>query len=538
MKNKLLTLLKLELRRMYGLNKLVNSKAKSQRSKLKKNLALVIVLFIIMMSSVYTYFMLFAAAFSEMGKGEYLFTVANTAASMLCMITAVLSGANALFIFKDYDTLMSMPVSRNTLAFSRIINLYISNTFFMLCIMIPGIAAYATFNAVNVYMIVAYVLLMFITPMLPIVLASAVSILIAKAASYLSKKHRDHVRTAITMIFFMGIVVLSSMSGRLAEIDSAQMNMIFDKMSATYPIANWFTKALMGDIKYLIAFIAVNVVPFIGFGVLTSKLMVTMHEALKSTRKIEKQKGAVKEIKKSKVGAALLKKEFKRYFSSSLYVLNTLMGAILSVIATTALIFLKNKPEFVEIKSVLESMGVNVSILVTAALAMFLGLGTTTTASISIERNGIWQLKVLPIEAKEIYKAKLNMNYLINLTAAVICAALICFAFNASVQTIICVFLTLISFVIFMGVLGLRLNMASPKFDWKNEQEVVKQGIPMMIMVFSSMIISAVLIALLFAQKLLTSEQVALVFSAIFIAASCLIWMNISKKGEEIFRNF
>ena len=100
--------------------------------------------------------------------------------------------------------------------------------------------------------------------------------------------------------------------------------------------------------------------------------------------------------------AALLKKEWKRFTGSAVYLLNTGIG-ILFLPVLTALLAVK----YSDIKSAMEPMGVAhlLPLLCFALPAMVASMDNTAAPSISLEGNTLWRLKSLPIPPWQILKA-------------------------------------------------------------------------------------------------------------------------------------
>ncbi len=80
------------------------------------------------------------------------------------------------------------------------------------------------------------------------------------------------------------------------------------------------------------------------------------------------------------------------------------------------------------------------------------------------------------------------------------------------------------------------MNLCLPKFDWKAETEVIKQGIPMMASLFGGMAISALPAALLVYPGVKDVTLVTVGIAAVVGVAAWLIWRLLLTDGAKRFR--
>ena len=183
---------------------------------------------------------------------------------------------------------------------------------------------------------------------------------------------------------------------------------------------------------------------------------------------------------------ALYIKEIKRYFASTLYVFNTAFGAVLVVIGSVVLAFMGEE----KLGALLEMPGLP-DIMKSAApfaLALFACLSATTPASISMEGNKLWQLKVLPVNTRDLFHAKCLVSITVMAPAAIIAATVLNFVLKADALTAVLMYAVPLFYTVFIARVGLYVNLLVPKLDWQNEAEVVKQGASVMVTLLIGMV--------------------------------------------------
>ena len=184
-----------------------------------------------------------------------------------------------------------------------------------------------------------------------------------------------------------------------------------------------------------------------------------------------------------------MKREMRRYFSTPIYVLNTMLGIVL-LLLFTAYSFLKSDSVLNYVKIIGNLFGIeNISVIFVFIVSLLIILSNTTYASISIEGKHRDILKSLPVSLKELLLAKYQLHLL--LTVPIICITSLVlgsiYQMN-NIELALCLFLP-ITVSAFVGILGLFLNLLLPNYEWENVTYIVKQSIPAISTVFLSILI-------------------------------------------------
>ena len=221
---------------------------------------------------------------------------------------------------------------------------------------------------------------------------------------------------------------------------------------------------------------------------------------------------SIKSIKK-----ALRTKELKKYFSSAIYVFNTIFGVPFFVILSIVSLFYSQS----NLALMLSNYGLSsTSWLILYFMLFVIAFTDTTNSSISIEKNNIWILKMLPISVKDIFDAKLYVNKIILIPAVIF--GLIMFRISGYISSIELIVFTILSIVLnsLIANYGLICNLAFPKLDAPNDTVIVKQSMASMLGILVPFAIIGGVIGVLF-----SSDTNLMIFSISAIIVSLILYL-------------
>ncbi len=217
--------------------------------------------------------------------------------------------------------------------------------------------------------------------------------------------------------------------------------------------------------------------------------------ALKSNNNVKQ-----KAIKQRSIFFALWKQEINTLFSSYNYLLNSILGTVLLIFLSMALL-LFGVEKLTALIPMSVSSGTITNIFPTFSAALLL-ISNPTTAALSMEGNKIWILKTLPIEQRRVIHAKLACTFSLHLSGFWISIIAFIIRLSPNMEQLIWAILIPLSYSAFITTFGLMLNFSNPNFSWKNDMYIVKQSPPVLISAFTGMAIVIVPLALILFQVL------------------------------------
>lgn len=483
------------------------------------------VIFLVLMSGIsffYSYTM--GMGLKQFGSIDLLPSLFMALTSVIVLFTSIYKVKGTLFGFKDYDMIMSLPVSYSQIVASRLILLYSINILFVLIIMIPMMIAYGILAGAGITFYVYGILMLPFIPLIPIIIAS----LLGTVLTYLSMRfrHSNIVYMIFSFLLLIGIMIFPMFYG---ESEQALMELsqgLNRQINNIYPLSQIYYKALLkGNIVSLATFVGLSLLAFMVFSLLVGKVFKRINSTLMSG--VHRSGYKRKEVKTSSPLKALYVKDLKRYFASPVYVMNTGFGVVMIVLGAIAL-------PFIDIKSLLGDMNVigGIKDIVPIFIAFCISTSCTSMTSISIEGKHLWIAKSLPVTVLQIFKSKILVNATVH-APALAASILICFTVKMSLLETLIVFITSVSFSLFVALYGLFINLSFPNLSWTNETVIVKQSAASMITIFTGMGLTAVLYFL--TMVLFNVIGGMLIFIALMGVAALILYKRLAGAGIRQF---
>ncbi|MGL4694482.1 hypothetical protein [Enterococcus larvae] len=511
--NKFKALVQLQVRG-YGLNKL--------RHQSKTKLTAIVIGAVLLTVLAISYLLGIGFLLIEMGLKSYVPGMMVFLSSIICLVLTFMKGSGFLFGFRDFDTLMALPIAPQIITMSKVFSLYLLNLLFSFIALVPSMLLYC-WHTRSIWPLLGTLVILPFVPLLPLILGVIVTTVISLIAS-----NFRYQQLVVVLLSLGGVVALMAGSISLTNYDNAQLNELLKngllQLESSYPLLKLINSGFSNQPFLLLVFIILSVLPALLFLALLNRYYLQINAKL--SLRVRKSVFKLETFKQRNLFRSLLEKEVRLYFSSALYVTNSIIGVILFLAAALSVPFLLDQlrtalPEGMTIQQFLPWLPY--------VPCLFLGITTTTSAAISMEGKSDWQYASLPIPIGKIYAAKLAVNLLLFLPALWVgCAALI-FSLSLTGFSAFLLFLFPSCFCIFMAMIGLKLNQMYPNFKWTNEQQPIKQSIPVLV----TMLIGLLSIVLSVGAAFLLGHSgiTILLSSAILLVISYITWRSMHRKN-------
>lgn len=462
-------LTKAQLGNFFNMNVVIHSKDK----KKKAGMIAMMAVWVLLIAMVWFYIGLLTYGYAQIGLGEIVPMYLVAISGIVILFFGILKAGSIIFQKASYEMLRSLPVSQTAIVVSRFLSMYLSNLLLAFIVMLPGMAAYGYLLRPDFsFYLIGIVGTIFI-PLLPMTLATLIGALVTAVSSRM--RHKNLVATILTL-GSVGIIMLLS-SGLTAieeEITPAMIlnlaNIMTSLIGNLYPPAVWMGKAMVScDLGQFGLFLGISIIIFLAMAAVVSANFSKICQGLFSTA--AKHDYQMTELKSASILSALYKKEVKRYFASSIYVTNTIIGPLMMAAFAIAVFAAGEETILLYFPFIDEVTG-----LFPFVMGAIASMATTTCASISIEGKEWWIIKSLPVSAKALLDGKLLLNVTINAPCYVISEILLILALKPEGMELVWLIVLPVIFIAFSGVFGITANLLLPNFEWQNEAEVVKQG--------------------------------------------------------------
>lgn len=441
-----------------------------------------------------------AYGYAYMGLTTLIPSIALVISSFFTMFYTMFKTNGELFHYKDYDTLMSLPIPVKTIIGSRFLNMYLWNVCITILIMLPMGIVYGITTKPSLLFYFIWLFGMFIVSLIPTTVAAVIGAVIT--AISIKFKYSNAVSIVLSLLLIIGVVGLpmiaaNDMNNGLAQmIDPSTGNLnlttmqelapiISQSIHKMYPPAQLFTRAVVEDnIGAFLLFVGISIGWYLLFIYVLSLRYKQIYTALTSHQ--SRSNYVFKNQQQSSMLKALVKKTTLRILKSSVCALNLLVGCVIAIVFSIAMVVVG--PEAIqtsiEIKNFDEILN-NVAAFIIAGMVC---MTNTSVISLSLEGKNIWLIKSLPITPKTLYDSYLVTNFIFTIPTSLICSLLFCIALKTGLLATIIIFLTPIIFSVFTAVIGIFISNRMAFYNWPDETSLVKQSALSMIGILGGMV--------------------------------------------------
>ena len=529
---KILSLLKASM--SYGMN-IFNIKIKDNSKKGK--LLLPIFLGIICILAVAVYADMFMSELTKVNMGFVMLTLFVLITFILTLVEGIYKSSSLLFNCKDDDLLLSLPIKRRTVLFVRIFKFYIFELLYNSIFMLPAIIVYAIYVPVGItYYIVSLVMILFL-PVIPVVISCIIGAFISSFSSKF--KFKNIAQIIIITIFLIVLMVIASNLESIIKNLAASAKSLNDIITKLYYPAGAYNKLILDfNIIDLIKFILINIAIFIMSIFILGKFYFKINSKSKT---VKTSKHTTKyRVRKNKVMISLIKKEFKKFITSPVFVINAGFGLVLFIVATIAICFKFN--DFIKvimdrkIPLKIDDLKNYIPLILFGLITFATLLSSITSSMISLEGRTLNILRSLPVKSSVIIKSKIYTAFVIIFPFILLGDIILFINFKFSLIQIILLLLLSIVLPLVSAYIGIIVNIKYPKMNAENDTEIVKQSMSSMIAVFAGMgLLGITGYTLIHCAKEQINTNLILAGGLIVYTVILLLLMLISKKSIKEF---
>lgn len=409
---------------------------------------------------------------TALGLGQTVPAYLTAIASLALFFFGIFQAGGTVFRQEGYEILCSLPVSPAAVVLSRFLRMYLGNLSVAAVVMVPGLAVYARILRPGWAACLLGLAGILIVPLIPMAAATFLGAAVTAVSSRM--KHKSLVSAALSVAAVLAILAFTSQSYRLEDVSEEMLRelsgAVLSVLGRLYPFAVWLGSAIgegnvplwlgCAGLSLAAAAAAVGIVSM-GFRKICGRLFGT--SAKHNYRLTQLQKGSLL--------MSLCRRELRRYFSSGIYVTNTILGPVLGTVLSAALLL--GGKDFLETALPLP---IDLSGLVPFLLAGIFCLMTAASVSISMEGKSWWIVKSLPLSTKSILDGKLLANLVLILPFYLVSEVLLFFALTPSLGQLLFLVFFPACMILFSCVFGIAVNLRLPLMTWESEVSVVKQS--------------------------------------------------------------
>ena len=468
---------------------------------------------------------------AEMGMDWLYFVIMGMMAVFLGAFGSVFNTYSGLYLAKDNDLLLSMPIPVRVIMTSRLLSVYLMGLMYSGIVILPAILVYWFTVPVTAGRILGGVVLLVDISLFVLTLSCALGWVVAKIS--LKLKRKSFITVIVSLVFF-GLYYFVCFRSQ-AMITDLLLNAenVGNKLKGIYPLY-LFGRVGCGDGVAMLIVSAVVIALLALVWYLIARSFLHIATASGNTAKTVYHEKAVKPVS---ADAALLRKELGRFTSSPLYMLNCGLGTVfLVVLAVLALI--KGREVFLMMNALFAGGEGFVTVLAALCLCLLAGSNDISTPSVSLEGKSLWIAQSLPIDPWQALRAKLRMHLLITELPLVVCAVCVAAVSGAALPEIVMMVVTPMVYVVLTAAFGLFMGLKRPNLNWTSEVAPIKQGLAVFLSMFGGWLVAAALGFLYYAlMARVGAVAFLLTVTALFAVLALVLLRWLKGRGAEIYQH-
>ena len=179
---------------------------------------LFILLFVGLMAGVlggiFTYLSIsLCAGFVAVDMGWLFFLIMALIAIAIGAFGSIFNTYSGLYLSKDNDLLLSMPIPVSSILAARLITVYLMGLMYSAIVIVPAVIVYWIFAGATVLNVIGGLLLVLLISLIVLILSCALGWCVAKIS--LKLKHKSFITVIISLAFFGGYYFISFQAQRL-----------------------------------------------------------------------------------------------------------------------------------------------------------------------------------------------------------------------------------------------------------------------------------------------------------------------------------
>lgn len=468
---------------------------------------------------------------AEMGMDWLYFVIMGMMAVFLGAFGSVFNTYSGLYLAKDNDLLLSMPIPVRVIMTSRLLSVYLMGLMYSAIVILPAIIVYWCTVPITAGRILGGVVLLIVISLFVLTLSCALGWVVAKVS--LKLKHKSFITMVLFLVFF-GLYYFVCFRSQ-AMITDLLLNAedVGNRIKGIYPLY-LFGRVGCGDGVAMLIVSAVVIALLALVWYLIARSFLHIATASGNTAKTVYHEKAVKPVS---ADAALLRKELGRFTASPLYMLNCGLGTVfLVVLAVLALI--KGREVFLMMNALFAGGEGFVTVLAALCLCLLAGSNDISTPSVSLEGKSLWIAQSLPIDPWQALRAKLRMHLLITELPLVVCAVCVAAVSGAALPEIVMMLVTPMVYVVLSAAFGLFMGLKRPNLNWTSEVAPIKQGLAVFLSMFVGWLVA---VALGFLYYALMARVGAVAFlltvTALFAVLALVLVRWLKTSGAKIYQH-
>ena len=500
--------------------------AKKNKARSRLATALYIGLFVLLMAGILGgIFTLLAVKLcgplAAAGLGWLYFALMGLIAVLLGAFGSIFNTYAGLYLPKDNDLLLSMPVPVSSLVAARLSGVYLMGLMYSAVVILPAVIIYWATVGVTASAVLGGLVLALLISLAVLVLSCALGWVAAKISQKLRNKSLVVVLASLVFIglyYFVYFKAQSVLQDLLANAGTygAQIR------SRAYPLYLFGSVGTGSGAAMLAVTAAVAALCGLMWVLLSRSFLHIATSTGKTARRTYRETA----LRRRSVDGALLHRERGHFAAKPAYMLNCGLGTFLMPICAAAVLW-KGGSLFAMLDALFADTEGSVPVMLCVLLCGLASMNLMTAPSVSLEGKSLWQA----------LRAKLRMQMLLTVPPLLLCVVCAAIVYPLGLVRLLVMAVFAASYALLGALTGLTLGVKMPVLTWTDQLMPIKQSAPVMLTLFGGMGYTILLFA---GFLLLPGWRLGFAgYAACFAAANLLLcavlhrWLR--KKGAALF---
>lgn len=496
-----------------------NEKKNKNRSLLTTVLLITmfVLLMVFVLGGMFTFLSLnLCSALAGEGLGWFYFAIMGLIAVFLGTLGSVFTTYSSLYLSKDNDLLLSLPIPVKYIILSRLLGVYLIGAMYSSVVSVPCVLVYWFYAGITAANFIGDVLFIILISLFVLILSCILGLVVAKVS--LKLKNKSFVIVIISIVFIAVYYFFYFKVQKLLSVLIANAALYASKVKGVAYVLYLFGKVGEGNFTAAVSVVAIT---FLLLAVMWIALSSSFIKITTSSFKTYDVKSKKRSFKMRSVSKAMFNKELMRFTSSSNYMLNCGLSSLILIVLGIVLIFKGNAVVDV-FGFVFGTRSGYSQILLCAGICMASSMNDMTAPSVSLEGENIWIVHSLPISPWQVLKAKISLQLVLTVIPALFCALCIIFVVPISFIEFLLTMCTIILYILLYALFGLFMGLKMPNITWSNEITPIKQSFAVMITILAgwgyALILGGVYILIGYKFGLI-------LYLLLFVCATCILCM-------------
>ena len=466
----------------------------------------------------------------EAGMDWLYYLLIGLIAVLLGTFGSVFSTYSSLYLSKDNDLLLSMPIPVRCVMASRLLGVYLLGLMYAAVVIVPGVIVYWITAPVTAGAIVGGVLMVLLVSVIVMVLSCLLGWVVARIS--LKLKNKSFITVILSLLFLAAYYFVYYKAQALITLLVENAAVYGMKIRGSAYLLYLFGCVGAGD---WLAMLIVTVTQAL-------LLALTMWGIARSFLKIATATGSVKKVRfehkavrAQSTQRALLGKELRRFTASPNYMLNCGLGILMLPAAGIALL-IKGRALAQLLDGAFGAGADIVPVLLSAALCLLASMNDMAAPSVSLEGRQLWLAQSLPVTPWQVLRAKLDTQLLLTGAPMLFCALCAVIVLPGGAAEMALAVVVALLYTLLSALAALALGLKLPNLTWTNEITPIKQSGCVMLALFANWFYAIALGGLYFLCGRYLSAAAYLALAAAITAAVCALLLRwVKQRGTRIF---